>query len=51
MVFYKDKDIINYWKNFTNVFLVSSIDSWGDRAEYMRKGTKWDQLITNINRI
>jgi radical SAM protein with 4Fe4S-binding SPASM domain len=48
---YKSKSITDYWNNFSNVVAYASIDSWGDRAEYIREGTKWNEIEKNINTI
>lgn len=44
---YKDKHVFEYWKNFNNVSVGASLDASGDRAELMRKGTKWHQTVLN----
>jgi len=43
----KDKDVFDYWKLFSNVSVGASLDGMGTRAEYIRKGTKWDQTERN----
>jgi radical SAM protein with 4Fe4S-binding SPASM domain len=43
----KDENVFDYWKMFKNVGVGASLDAMGERAEYMRKGTKWDQIIRN----
>lgn len=43
----KDKDVFDYWKLFSNVSVGASLDGMGTRAEYIRKGTKWDQIERN----
>jgi radical SAM protein with 4Fe4S-binding SPASM domain len=48
---YKDKSIIDLWKHFSNVNINASIDSWGDRAEYIREGTNWNEIEKNIRTI
>lgn len=48
---YKDKNILELWKKFNNVYVGASLDSWGKRAEYIRHGTKWNVIEDNINRI
>lgn len=46
---FKDKDLLSLWKNFTNgVAISASIDHYGSRAEYIRKGTDWAQIETNL---
>lgn len=46
---FKDKDIINLWKQFKHpVQIGASIDHYGSRAEYIRHGTNWSKLEDNI---
>jgi radical SAM protein with 4Fe4S-binding SPASM domain len=48
---YKNKSVIDLWKHFKNINLNASIDSWGDRAEYIREGTVWSTIENNIKTI
>lgn len=48
---YKNKDVVELWKYFKYIDVSASIDALGERAEYMRSGTKWSDIIANINRI
>jgi MoaA/NifB/PqqE/SkfB family radical SAM enzyme len=48
---YKNKSVIDLWKHFKNINLNASIDSWGDRAEYIREGTIWSTVENNIKTI
>jgi len=48
---YKNKEITDYWNNFSYVVVLASIDSWSDRAEYIREGTKWNEIEENIKTI
>lgn len=43
----KDDNVLDYWKLFKNVSIGASLDAMGPRAEYIRKGTKWDQIERN----
>jgi hypothetical protein len=43
----KDDNVLDYWKLFNNVSIGASLDGMGVRAEYIRKGTKWDQIERN----
>jgi radical SAM protein with 4Fe4S-binding SPASM domain len=43
----KDDNVLDYWKLFKNVGVGASLDGMGSRAEYIRKGTKWDQIERN----
>ena len=44
---FKDKHVFDYWKHFKNVSVGASLDASGPRAELMRKGTNWEQVINN----
>lgn len=48
---YKDTSVIELWKNFSNIHLNISLDSWGDRAEYIREGTDWSTIENNIRKV
>jgi MoaA/NifB/PqqE/SkfB family radical SAM enzyme len=43
----KDRTVFDYWKRFKNVAVGASLDAMGPRAEYIRKGTNWDQVERN----
>ena len=43
----KDDNVLDYWRLFKNVSVGASLDGMGSRAEYIRKGTKWDQIERN----
>ena len=43
----KTENVLDYWKLFNNVSVGASLDAMGARAEYIRKGTKWGQIIRN----
>jgi radical SAM protein with 4Fe4S-binding SPASM domain len=43
----KDDNVLDYWRLFKNVSVGASLDAIGPRAEYIRKGTKWDQIVRN----
>ena len=45
---FKDTSVINLWKRFSNVHLNISLDSWNERAEYIREGTDWNKIVENI---
>ena len=46
---FKDKDLLGLWKHFTNKINISaSIDHYGERAEYIRHGTKWNTVEENF---
>jgi sulfatase maturation enzyme AslB (radical SAM superfamily) len=43
----KDRTVFDYWKKFKSVAVGASLDDMGVRAEYIRKGTDWDQVERN----
>ncbi len=45
---YKKHDILELWKHFDKIELSCSIDHYGERAEYMRKGTDWGVVENNL---
>jgi radical SAM protein with 4Fe4S-binding SPASM domain len=48
---FKNMSVIDLWKNFSNIQLNISLDSWGPRAEYIREGTDWEIIENNIREI
>ena len=44
---YGKHNILEDWKLFNSVSVGASLDIDGGRAEYMRKGTKWDTIVQN----
>lgn len=50
-LYYKDKDILELWKKFKNVFCSASLDSYGKRAELIRKDTVWTEIENNMQRV
>jgi sulfatase maturation enzyme AslB (radical SAM superfamily) len=47
----KDEDVLDYWRLFNNVSIGASLDGSYARGEYIRKGTKWDQIVRNRERM
>jgi MoaA/NifB/PqqE/SkfB family radical SAM enzyme len=45
---FKNKDLLALWKNFDKVEISASIDHYGKRAEYIRHGTKWEEIENNF---
>lgn len=45
---YKKWKCVDLWKHFNLVQIMASIDDIGPRAEYIRKGTKWDKIEENF---
>ena len=48
---YKDIDVLELWKKFDTVSIGASLDAEGKRAELMRKGTVWDDVVANRKRM
>jgi len=44
---YGKHNILEDWKLFNSVSVGASLDAEGARGEYMRKGTKWDNIVRN----
>lgn len=44
---YKSRNVFEIWKEFETVSVGASLDAMGARAEYIRKGTKWDKIVRN----
>lgn len=45
---FKDKDLLDLWKNFSKIDLRVSMDHYGEKAEYIRHGTVWENVKKNI---
>lgn len=45
---YKKHDILNLWKHFKRVELSCSVDHYGERAEWLRHGTDWGKIESNL---
>jgi sulfatase maturation enzyme AslB (radical SAM superfamily) len=43
----KGRSVFEYWRQFESVAVGASLDGMGQPAEYIRKGTKWDQIVRN----
>ena len=43
----KDRYVFDYWRKFDSVAVGASLDAMGPRAEYIRRGTEWDQVERN----
>jgi sulfatase maturation enzyme AslB (radical SAM superfamily) len=48
---FKDMDVLELWNKFDSVSIGASLDAEGDRAEYMRKGTVWKDVVDNRKRM
>lgn len=47
----KNEDVLDLWSKFNNVSVGASLDAMGPRAEYIRKGTKWNEIVANRKRM
>ena len=45
---YKKHDILSLWKHFKRVELSCSVDHYGERAEWLRSGTDWGKVESNL---
>ena len=50
-LYYKDKDIVELWKKFSNIHCSISVDTHGKRAEILRHDTKWKTIENNMERV
>lgn len=48
---YKDKNIIDIWKQFKNVIIQCSIDAVEEPLEYIRSGTSWIKIKSNLDQL
>lgn len=48
---YKKYDILDLWSRFKRVEISASIDHYGERAEYIRHGTDWGVVESNLKSI
>jgi radical SAM protein with 4Fe4S-binding SPASM domain len=50
---YKGKNVLDYWNKWNpdKLTIFASIDEIGDRAEYIRKGTRWEIVDKNLRTI
>ena len=44
---FKNQNILEIWKDFDKVSVGASLDAMGTRAEFIRKGTNWNQVMRN----
>ena len=47
----KYRCIFDYWERFSNISIGSSLDGEYERGEYIRIGTKWNDVIANREKI
>ena len=48
---FKDIDVFELWNKFDSVSIGASLDAEGARAELMRKGTVWEDIVANRKRM
>ncbi len=48
---YKDKNIIDIWKNFKSVNVMASIDAVGQKFNYLRSGLDFDTVDRNLRKL
>jgi radical SAM protein with 4Fe4S-binding SPASM domain len=45
------RSVIDLWKRFPKIQLGASLDGMGERAEYIRSGTVWPEIVANRRRL
>ena len=45
---YRNISVLDIWKNFPNIKIGASLDAIGSVAEYVRHGTKWKTIESNL---
>jgi hypothetical protein len=48
---YKNINVIDRWRQFSDITVGASIDASGAAAKYMRHGTVWNDIVHNIHAI
>jgi sulfatase maturation enzyme AslB (radical SAM superfamily) len=48
---YKDKNIIDLWRQFKTVDIKCSIDAVGESLEYIRSGASWEKIKLNLEQL
>ena len=48
---YKDKNILDYWKQFKSVIVVASVDEVHERFNYIRWPGNWETISENLKKI
>lgn len=46
---YRGRSVLDLWKHFSNITIGASIDAQGAVAEYVRHGTDWNMIESNLN--
>jgi sulfatase maturation enzyme AslB (radical SAM superfamily) len=45
------KTVLDYWKQFNKVVVSASIDASGEKAEYLRKGSRYQEIVDNYEKL
>jgi radical SAM protein with 4Fe4S-binding SPASM domain len=48
---YRGRSVLDIWKQFSNIKLGASLDAEGAVAEYVRHGTKWSTIESNLESV
>jgi len=48
---FKNWDVVELWKGFKKIDLSASIDGFGQKGEFIRKGLDWHKYLENWNRV
>ena len=48
---YKNRDLFELWRNFSDVSVRASLDARGSRGEYLRKNLIWSDVVSNRQRM
>jgi sulfatase maturation enzyme AslB (radical SAM superfamily) len=48
---FKKWNVLEMWRKFPSVVFGPSLDEVGERAEYIRKGTEWPEIVANIQHL
>lgn len=46
---YKNINVLDLWRKFTNITVGASLDACGEVAEYIRHGTIWSDIESNLD--
>ncbi len=44
---YKKTNVLDLWPKFKHVEVGASLDGYGERGEFVRSGTDWNEIVTN----
>ena len=44
---FQGRDVIDLWSRFRDVRVIASLDGFGRRGEYLRKGLSWNAVVAN----